>query len=253
MKDTSFNQYKVSIVTACYNSEKYIAETIQSVLNQTYTNWEWLIVDDCSTDNSIGIINEYKDSRIKLIKQEKNLGAAYARNKAIELATGRFLTFIDSDDLWLPNFLETTTNYLIETKEEFVYTSYKRVDENLNPKLDDFHATEDVDFNRLLYNCPISMLTAIYDTKRIGKINIPIVDKREDHAMWFDVLRKIKKAKPIDESLGIYRIRENSYSRNKFKIAIKQFYVYFNYLNLPLHESIYYTFCWMINGLRKYA
>jgi len=243
----------VSIITASYNSEKYIAETINSVINQTYTNWEWLIVDDCSKDNSCEIITSYKDDRIKLIKLEKNSGAAIARNKGIEVAKGRFITFIDSDDLWLPTFLERTVNFLLDNKEEFVYTSYKRVDENLQPKLNDFLATEDIDFNRLLYNCPIFISCTLYDTNRIGKVFVPIVDKREDHALWFDVLRKIPIAKALNESLCIYRMRENSISRNKYKMAIKQFYVYFKFLNLPLHRSIYYTFFWMLNGIKKYG
>ena len=246
-------QNKISIITPSYNSSEFIKETIESVLNQTYTNWEWFIIDDCSKDNSNEVINSFKDERIHLVKMKKNGGAAHARNMGIELATGRFITFIDSDDLWLPEFLETVINYLIDNNEEFVYTSYKRVDENLKPKLEDFKAVEDVDFNRLLYNCPMPMLTSIYDTKRIGKIFIPIVDQREDHALWFNVLKKIPKAKALDKSLGIYRIRENSVSRNKFKIAIKQFYVYYDFLNLPLHKSLYYTFCWMLNGLKKYA
>lgn len=246
-------QNKVSIITPSYNSSKFIHQTIESVLNQTYQNWEWFIVDDCSKDNSNEVIESFKDERIHLVKMDKNGGAARARNKGIELASGRYITFIDSDDLWLPDYLETVVNYLIKNNEEFVYTSYKRVDENLKPKLEDFIAKEDVDFNRLLYNCPMPMLTSIYDTQRIGKVFIPIVDEREDHALWFDVLKKIPKAKALNMSLGIYRMRENSVSRNKFKIAIKQFYVYYDFLNLSLHKSLYYTFCWMLNGIKKYA
>ena len=138
-------------------------------------------------------------------------------------AQGRFITFLDSDDLWLPNFLETTINYLIENNEELVYSSYKRVDENLKPLLADFIAVDKVDRNRILYNCPIPMLTSVYDSKRIGKIPVPDVELREDHAMWIDLLGKIKYARAINESLAIYRIRNNSVSRNKLRIAKKQY------------------------------
>lgn len=243
----------VSIITPCYNSEKYIADTYNSIKSQTYTNWEWIIVDDCSTDKSVEIIQSFNDERIKLVIQSKNQGAAYARNLALNKAQGRFITFLDSDDLWLPNFLETTINYLIENNEELVYSSYKRVDENLKPLLADFIAVDKVDRNRILYNCPIPMLTSVYDSKRIGKIPVPDVELREDHAMWIDLLGKIKYARAINESLAIYRIRNNSVSRNKLRIAKKQYNVYRYYLKMNFLKSSYYTFFWAINGLKKYG
>ncbi|MDR3272916.1 MAG: glycosyltransferase [Flavobacteriaceae bacterium] len=246
------NNPAVSIVTACYNSEKYIGETIQSVLNQTCADWEWLIVDDCSTDNSVQVIKKIKDERIKLIKLTENQGAAKARNHGIKAAQGRYLTFIDSDDLWLPEFLETVVSYLKENKEEMVYTSYKRVDENLQPLLEDFTAEDNIKYNRLLYNCPMPMLTTIYDTARIGKILIPEIEKREDYALWLTILKKIPNVRAIEKPLAVYRIRSNSYSRNKFSIAKSQFSVYFKFLKLPLHKSLFFTFQWACNGLKKY-
>lgn len=243
----------VSIITPCYNSEKYIADTYNSIKSQTYTNWEWIIVDDCSTDKSVEIIQSFNDNRIKLIIQSKNQGAAYSRNLALNKAQGRFITFLDSDDLWLPNFLETTINYLIENNEELVYSSYKRVDENLKPLLADFIAVDKVDRNRILYNCPIPMLTSVYDSKRIGKIPVPDVELREDHAMWIDLLGRIKYARAINESLAIYRIRNNSVSRNKLRIAKKQYNVYRYYLKMNIFKSSYYTFFWAMNGLKKYG
>lgn len=242
----------ISIITPCYNSEEYIEETIQSVLSQTYTNWEWWIVDDCSSDRSVEIIKQFNDPRIHLIVLENNSGAAVARNVGLNNAKGRFITFIDSDDLWLENFLEKSVEFLTETKEELVYASYKRFDENLEPLLDDFIAEDNIDYHRILYNCPIPMLTSMYDSKRIGKVQIPEVDMREDYAMWIEILKKIPKARSIKEPLGIYRIRQNSYSRNKFLILRKQFSVYYRYLKLPLLKSTYYTLHWALNGMKKY-
>lgn len=242
----------VSIITPCYNSEKYISDTIQSVLNQTFTDWEWIIVDDCSSDNSVSVINQYKDDRICLIALDNNVGAASARNIAINKAKGRYITFIDSDDVWLSEFLQTVVSFLINQNEELVYTSYKRHDENLQPALNDFIAEDNITFQRLLYNCPIPMLTAMYDTNRIGKVMIPEVDMREDYAMWLNVLRKIPKAKAIREPLAIYRIRKSSYSRNKFLILRKQFKVYLEFLDLSLLKSLYYTLHWALNGMKKY-
>lgn len=242
----------ISIITPCYNSEKYIAETIQSVLNQNFENWEWWIVDDRSSDKSVEVIRQFDDPRIHLITLDKNAGAAEARNKGLEKASGRFITFLDSDDVWLPHFLETSLKFLIENQEELVYATYKRHDEDLNPLLEDFIAEDNITYNRILYNCPIPMLTAMYDSKRIGKVRIPEVDMREDYAMWIEILRKIPKARAIKEPLAIYRIRKSSYSRNKFKILRKQFAVYSEFLNLSLPQSTYYTLCWALNGMKKY-
>lgn len=243
----------ISIITPCYNSEKYISETYDSINSQSYNNWEWIIVDDCSSDKSVEIIQSFNDNRIKLILQSENNGAAHARNLALNKAKGRFITFLDSDDLWLPNFLEITINYLLENNEELVYSSYKRVDENLEPLLADFIAVDKVDKNRILYNCPIPMLTSVYDSKRIGKIPVPDVELREDHAMWIDLLGRIKYARAINESLAIYRIRNNSVSRNKLRIAKKQYDVYRYYLKMNIFKSSYYTFFWAMNGLKKYG
>ena len=134
-----------------------------------------------------------------------------------------------------------------------IYSSYRRVDENLNHLLDDFIAIDKVNYQRILYNCPIPMLTSMYNSAEIGKIYFPDVPLREDHAMWIELLKKIDYARAIEKPLGIYRIRKNSVSRNKFIIAIKQFKLYYNYLNFNLIQSTYYTLCWALNGLRKYG
>ncbi|WP_333660647.1 glycosyltransferase family 2 protein [Chishuiella changwenlii] len=243
----------VSIITPCYNSERFIQETYQSIFNQTYKNWEWIIVDDCSKDSSVKIINCFNDDRVKLFIQDSNQGAAVARNKALDIAKGKYITFIDSDDLWLPNFLEVTINYLESNNENLVYTSYKRVDENLNFALNDFIAIDKINRNRILYNCPIPMLTSVYNASEIGVVKFPDIELREDHAMWIDLLERTKYARAIKESLAIYRMRENSVSRNKWNIAIKQYNVYKKYLKMNIIQSSYYTFFWALNGLKKYG
>ena len=246
------NMPSVSIITANYNSADYIVDTIESVLNQTYNDWEWLIVDDASADQSIEIIKKYDDKRIKLIALKENSGAALARNHGLNNAQGRYIAFIDSDDIWLPNALEERINYLKRNNEEAVYTSYKRVDENLNPRLTDFIAEDSINYNRLLYNCPVFISTLIYDSKRIGKIFFPNVYRREDYAMILNLSKKIKNIRALTLPMVIYRIRHNSYSRNKWLMLKLQFLVYHNFLNLPLYKSLFYTGHWAFNGLKKY-
>lgn len=245
----------VSIITPCFNSEIYIKETIHSVLSQTYNNWEWIIVDDKSTDNSVKVIQQEikADHRVKLVCLAKNVGAAEARNTGIEQANGRYLAFIDSDDLWMPEYLERALNFMLKENYEFIYSSYERRDENLNPSLNPFIVPEKLAYKDLLYHCPIFTSTVIYDTKRVGKIKYPLVDKREDHALYLNLLKEIPEAHGIlDPSNVWYRIHENSYSRNKLEILLKQFQVYYNFLNLSLPKSIYYTAHWALNGMRKY-
>lgn len=245
----------ISIITPNYNSEKYIKDTIQSVINQTYSDWEWFIIDDGSSDSSLEKIRSFKDERIKLIELNENLGAARARNEGIKRASGRYITFIDSDDLWDSEFLEKSILFLQQNNEEIVYSSYRRVDENLQPLLKDFIAEDNITFKRLLRNCPMPMLTSIYDTKRIGKVLIPIdksVSKREDYALWLTILQKIPHVRAIKETYATYRIRKDSFSRNKWSMAKGQFLVYYYFLKFPLYKSIYYTFLWAYNGFNKY-
>ncbi|WP_068596085.1 glycosyltransferase family 2 protein [Vaginella massiliensis] len=243
----------VSIITPVYNSAAFIKQTYESISAQTVTDWEWLVVDDCSTDDSVKIIKSIADDRIKLIVLNHNSGASEARNQGLKQVEGRYITFIDSDDLWKEDFLEKSINYLQQHNEALVYSNYERVNDELVKILPDFEAVDYVDFKRLLYNCPIPMLTALYDKEKVGLVKIPDVPLREDHAMWLDIMRRIPHARALNEALGIYRIRDNSVSRNKIKIAFKQFDVYYRYLNLNVFSSVFYTICWAFNGLKKYG
>lgn len=138
-------------------------------MNQTFTDWEWLITDDQSTDNSVEIIQKHPDSRIKLIIAKKNGGAGHARNLSLEQASGRFITFLDADDFWEPNFLEEMVNFMKRENAEIAYSNYARCDENLIPKIEDFKADKEVTFNNLLKTCRLSLLSSIYDSQRVGK------------------------------------------------------------------------------------
>lgn len=244
---------KVSIITPSYNSEKYIAESISSVLNQTYTNWEMIVIDDFSTDNTKAIVKEFanSDNRIKLVELEKNSGAAIARNRGIELATGRFIAFLDSDDLWLEDFLNKSIYFMVENNYKLVFSSYKRVDDHLNPILNDFIVPDKVCYSDILKTNSISCLTGIYDASKLGKIYMEDV-KREDYTLWLKILKKIDFAYGILEPLAMYRIRNNSSSRDKLLMASEQWKVYRHIEKFGFIRSTYYFIFYTINGFKKY-
>lgn len=244
----------VSIITPCYNSAEFIEETIQSVLNQTYENWEWLITDDLSKDNTVEIIRKYNDPRIKLVALEKNGGAGNARNNSLERAQGRYIAFLDSDDLWYPEYLETMTDYMQENNVELVYCNYSRCDEHtMEPILKDFLADKIVTFSNLLKTCRLAPVSTIYDTKRVGKFFFPVKSKREDHVMWLNLLKEIPKGYPVKKTLAKYRMRENSVSRKKQNIIKDQYLVYKDFMGFSTVKSLYYTANWALNGFLKYS
>ena len=234
----------ISIITPNYNASKYIAATIESVQNQTYKNWELLIVDDCSTDNSIEIIKVLKnnDTRIKLFELPQNSGPAVVRNIGIKMAQGRYLTFIDSDDIWLPNFIETSLKK-VKNSEGFVFASYHRFDENLKPYYKDFMVPNKVNYSDILKSNSISCLTAFIDIQKLGKIYMPEILYRQDMGLWLQYLKKIDVAIGIKQPLAIYRIRKKSHSRNKWNLLKHQWDFYRNTAQLSALTSVYYFLC----------
>ena len=244
---------EVSIITPCYNSSKFLQQTIDSVLNQTFTDWEWLITDDKSTDHSVEIIRKVNDERIKFTVAEKNGGAGHARNLSLEKATGRFITFLDADDFWEPNFLEEMVSFMKKENAELAYSNYSRCDENLIPKIEDFKADKNVTFNNLLKTCRLSLLSSMYDSQRVGKEFFPEGSKREDHVMWLNLLKKIPVGKPLPKTMAKYRMHASSISRKKTNIMLDQYLVYKDYMKFSTLKSMYYTANWAFNGFKKYS
>jgi len=247
------NNSLVSIITPSYNSENFISETINSVIAQTYKNWEMIIVDDMSPDNSDKIIEEFikKDERIKLIKLAKNNGPAVARNAAIKEAKGRYIAFLDADDLWIPEKLEKQINFMNKNNLSFTYSSYNLIDEN-NKNLGSFITKEKITYNEMLKTCSVGCLTAIYDTKKLGKVYMPNILKRQDYGLWLKILREINTAKGILEPLGTYRILKNSVSSNKINAAKYQWKIYREVEKLGLAKSAYYFVQYAYYGFKKY-
>jgi len=243
----------VSIITPSYKSVKFIKETIDSVLVQTYTNWEMIIVDDCSPDNSNEIIENYilKDSRIKFIKLEKNSGPAVARNRAIEEACGRYIAFLDADDLWMPQKLEKQIAFMNKQKCALSYTSYYVISEE-NKDLGLFTTKKQISYSDLLKTNSIGCLTAIYDTDILGKVLMPNIIKKQDYALWLKILKQIDYAKGIVEPLAYYRIVENSVSSNKM-VGIKYIWKIFREVEkLNIFQSMYYFSYYVYYGIKKY-
>lgn len=244
----------VSIVTPTFNSAKYIAATIQSVQNQTHSNWEMIIVDDCSKDATIVIIKNFitKDSRIQLHQLESNSGPAVARNKGIENVSGKYMTFLDADDIWFEDFIENSIKTIEETKVHFVFSSYKRSDEELNFIYSDFIVPEKVTYTDILKSNSISCLTAFLDIETLGKKSMPLIRKRQDMGLWLQYLKEIPFAYGIQEPKAIYRIRENSLSRKKSNLIKYQWQFYREVEKLNVFQSTYYMLNWMYRGFMKY-
>ena len=243
----------VSIIMPLYNSEKFLSSSIESVVKQTYKNWELIIVDDRSTDNSLQKAIEYmkKDNRIKIIKLQENSGPAIARNTGIEAANGKFIAFLDSDDIWLPDKLELQLNFMRKTNASFSYTAYKKVNEDGEYR-GIVSVPESVTYKKLLNTNVIGCLTAIYNCENLGKIYMPNIIKHEDYALWLKILKKEVQAFGLNIPLAIYRVRKNSVSSNKLKAAFYQWKIYREIEQLNIIKSIYHFINYVYYGFMKY-
>lgn len=218
-------QNLVSIITPNYNCVRFISQTIESVLAQTYSDWEMLIVDDCSTDGSYEIALEYaaKDSRIKVIRNEKNSGAAVSRNKAIEVAQGEFVAFLDSDDLWIPEKLEKQIAFMCENACDFSFCEYEHIDEENNSLHKIANVTKHLSYRKMMLHCWPGCLTVMYNQSVTGKVYAENIKKNNDHALFLRVLKKCHNAMGIKYVMAQYRIRRGSISSKKS--AIIKYYI----------------------------
>lgn len=237
----------VSIITPTYNSEKFISATILSLLSQTYTNWEMIIVDDCSTDSTEEIIQEFikDDSRISFYQLQKNSGPGIARNQAVDLAKGRYIAFLDSDDLWKPEKLQKQIEFLTLNNLPFTFSFYECIDEEGKPLHLKIGTPLKLHYWQLFFCNFVGNLTGIYDVNYFGKIPISSIRKRQDWMVWLTVLKKIKTAQPIPESLAFYRVRKDSISSSKWKLIQHNYTVYRQF-----HQfNVFVSLCCMMGFL----
>ena len=242
----------VSIITPSYNSEKFISETIESVINQTYPNWEMIIIDDQSTDKSCDIVEKYSadDPRIRLIKSEVNQGPALSRNTGIKESRGRYIAFLDSDDIWAKKKLELQIENLNRSEHSISFTSYECIDENSQPLNRIIKAKPAISYSDMLNYNHIGCLTAVYDTKKTGKVYFENIG-HEDYILWLSLIRQGHKAEGIDSILARYRIRGGSVSNNKLKMTKYQWNIYRNIEKLNLLKASYHFSRYAFNGIKK--
>lgn len=244
----------VSIITPAYNAAAYIAETIESVLAQTYTNWEMLIVNDCSKDNTPEIVESYaaKDKRIKLINLKQNSGAAVARNTAIQNAKGRYIAFLDSDDLWKKEKLQKQIQFMQRNGYAFTFTNYQYLKLKPDEKLRIIKVPKSLTYEQSLKNTIIGCLTVIVDRKQTGNFQMPLVRAGQDHLTWWLLMKRGFKAYGLQENLAEYRRVEGSISHNRFKAIKRHWKLYREYERLSLVKSVYCFICYALHAVKKH-
>lgn len=240
------NKPLVSIITPTYNCARFIGETIQSVLSQTYTNWEMIIVDDCSTDHTQEVAAGFtaQDPRIRYHLLPHNSGAAVARTTAMQLARGDYMAFLDSDDLWYPHKLAKQLAFMQTTGHCFTCTSYEQIDEDGHLLGRTINSIAKTSYNRLLLDCPVGNSTVMYDVTKMGKFTVPNIRKRNDDALWLQMLKKEPYIWGLPEVLMQYRIRKNSISSNKLNVVKYHWQLYRKIEHLSIPRSLFHIGYW---------
>ena len=235
----------VSVIMPTYNCAKFISETLDSIIAQTYENWEVVIVDDCSKDNTREIVDAYiaKDPRIKYFCLEVNSGAAVARTKAMEIAEGEYMAFCDSDDLWMPDKLERQIAFMRENGYAFTCTAYEQINETTEPLNRVIKTKKKTNYNRLLLDCPVGNSSVMYSVKQMGKFEVPNIRKRNDDALWLQMLKKEEYIYGMPDVLMRYRIRSNSISSNKLAVIKYHWILYREIEHLNVFRSAFHI-CW---------
>ena len=247
---------RVSIITPCYNGELFIAETILSVMIQTYAHWEMFVVDDGSTDRTAEIAEFYaaKDDRIHVLHQ-KNAGTASARNRGLREATGRFIALLDADDVWDVEFLDRQLSFMAEKKAEVVCCSYRHIDERSNEIQHPTRAMARITPADMRVMNRIGCLTGLYDASRHGIVYLheELKSIRDDYAYWYEIVCKAGVAYGNPDVLASYRVQTGSTTGNKLALVAKQYHFYRQFLHLGLPTAVVNTLRWGISGLGKFS
>lgn len=242
----------VSVIMPAYNCRKTLAESISSVKAQTFKDWELLVVDDCSSEPLADIIDSFHDERIHYVRLLENSGVAKARNTGIALAKGRYIAFLDSDDLWLPEKLKKQMAFMQEHQYAFTYTWYSQFKESPEQPVRLVRTKESVDYKNLLKGNDIGCLTVMIDREQIPHIEMP-PDKHEDYITWLNILRQYKvRAYSLSEDLARYRISDNSISADKKKSLQWTWDVYRKSQGLSIIKAGFYFSYYIYYGVKKH-
>lgn len=246
----------VSIIVPIYNAEKYIVETIRHVVAQTYTDWELLLVVDGCGDRSAQVIQEYKEmeseSRLRLLVREENQGAARARNRGLQEARGRYIAYVDADDLWMPEKLELELQFMKEKQAAFVFSGYEFADQDGTGTGKVVHVPEQLDYRKALRNTTIFTSTVLFDTERIPRELLEMPDiKSEDTALWWKVLRNGYTAYGLDRNLVLYRRPARSLSSNKLEAIRRIWNLYRRAEGLSVPYSLYNCCFWAVRAVLR--
>jgi teichuronic acid biosynthesis glycosyltransferase TuaG len=243
----------VSIITPMYNSSRFIEETILSVLSQTYQNWELLITDDASKDNSIQVVEKYvaQDKRIRLFVSKENIGAAAARNISLSNAKGKFIAFLDSDDLWTPYKLEKQLTFMLNNGYAFSITNYSIIEEDGSKTNKTIVAPVELNYHQYLRNTIIGCLTVMINKELTGDFEMPNIKSSHDMALWLQIMKRGYKVYGLADSLSLYRLVSNSNTAKKWKAAKDVWRVYRNFENLSLIYSAFNFAFYAFNAVKK--
>ena len=234
---------EVSIITPAFNASKTIRDTYKSIKEQTFSSWEWIVTDDCSIDDTKQILEEIakEDDRVIVLNTDKNSGAAVARNLAIEKASGRFIAFLDADDMWISNKLERQIAFMKEHNYALTYSNYDVLTTDGKRKLYSPKGNS-VSYKKLLRGSVIGCLTVVYDSELIGKHYMPLdAERREDHAAWLDITKSGIEAYKLDECLAIYRASKTAISSNKWKMTKYQYLMFRKHEKFGVVKSLFFT------------
>lgn len=243
----------VSIIMPTYNSKSFILDTISSVVKQTFESWELIIVDDCSTDNTIELIksNFGHDKRIKIFENEVNSGAGVSRNNALSQSTGQFIAFFDSDDVWHENKLEIQIAIMSEHESDITHTSYSFINEDGTKAKGKVSVSDYVNLDSYMKNTEIGMSTAMINKDKVGNFQFDTMRTRQDTKLWLTLLAKGYSSKGIDNELVSYRIRKGQISRNKLSVGFRTLKLYMTIKEIPIWKRLYNFMFYMINGFKK--
>lgn len=252
MKDDLTGRPLVSVVMAAFNGQSYLSEAIESVINQTYQHWELIIVNDGSTDETLTIARslEGNDGRITVINLPKNIGPAKARNSGISKALGRYIAFLDADDIWMPKKLDEQIAFMQANDCVLCFSGYEKVNK-LGCFVGSVGVPSKVSYRELLKTNVIGCLTGVYDAEYFGKAKMPLIRKRQDYGFWLMLLKRVKFAYGINEPLAKYRVHGSSLTYRKQDVARYTWRIFREFEKLPTYQCVYYFSHYAVRGILR--